>query len=109
MSYHREPPPPSVNGWGRTIDREVASIRRELDQMQGSAADKERRIRRLEDSSSLQLRDLGLLSSEQEDLSGRLASLERALRAIVWVLAVVAHKIAPDVAATLLALLPVRI
>jgi len=105
MSYPRERPPPSLNGWGSTIDREVTSIRREMDHMAESASDREDRIRRLEASAISTARDIQRLDS----LDMRISVLEKSLRAVVWAMAVLCWKLAPDIAANLLALLPVRI
>jgi len=98
MTYLREQPPPSVNGWGTALDREVRSIRRELDQIQDASLDQEHRIRSLEVGAASML---GIVD--------RVAMIEKALRAVVWAMAALCWKLAPDIAANLLSLLPVRI
>lgn len=103
MSYLREPPPPSTNGWGRSLDREVTSIRRELDHMQLSASDREMRIRDIETrlAADHQIEQL-------EDLSARVGILERSVQILVYVVAVIVWRFSPDIAYKLLYGLIVR-
>jgi len=105
MTYPREQPPHSVNGWGRVIDREVTSLRRELDQIQDASLDQEERIRSLE----LEVGHVRHLIDQAMAFAGRIELLEKSLRAVVWAMAALCWKLAPDIAANLLSLLPVRI
>ena len=105
MTYPREQPPHSVNGWGRVIDREVTSLRRELDQIQETSSDHATRIRSLE----LEAGHARDLINHAMAFASRIELLEKSMRAVVWAMAVLCWKMAPDIAANLLALLPVRI
>jgi hypothetical protein len=80
------------------LDREVASLRRELDQAHGMSTDHDTRIRKLEAN-----------RSSLRDHERRITALEVSMRAVIWALAVVTWKLAPEIAANLLAFLPVRV
>ena len=103
MIYRRERED-STNGRD-LLDREVTSIRRELDQIQETSSDHATRIRSLE----LEAGHARDLIDQAMAFASRIELLEKSLRAVVWAMAVLCWKLAPDIAANLLALLPVRI
>lgn len=98
-TFYRPEPPPFANGWGRSLDREVASIRREMDQRATLIEDHELRLRLLEHSAQDQSRDLQSIP----DIEARITMVERGLRLVIWALAALAWQSSPDIAIQILA------
>lgn len=81
------------------MDREVVSLRRELDTTGDRIADHESRLRSLEHSAQDQAHDLESIP----DIEARLTMVERGLRLVIWALAALAWKSSPDIAIQILA------
>lgn len=101
--YYRPEPPPSANGWGRSLDREVTAIRREMDQREGLIHDHETRLRNLEATSRDISHDVQSLQDWTDDADRRLTMMERGLRIVTWALVALASKSGPDLAIQIMA------
>jgi hypothetical protein len=100
-TYYRPAPPPSVNGWGQSLDREMAHVRRELDQRADLIEDHEERLRSLERQTHLSSHDLHLISEAMEGHERRLAVQERFARILIAIIGLSAGRFTPDLAVAL--------
>jgi hypothetical protein len=80
------------------LDREITSIRRELDQQASQIHDHEGRLRTLEGHNHDHSHRISGLVSTISEIVRQVASHERALRVLIWIVALIIWRYSPSFA-----------